>query len=111
MADTYTQIHIHTIFAVKNRQSLITEDFQDRLFKYMISVFRNNGHKVLSINGMPDHIHILFGYRPSQSLSKLIQEVKRDSSEWINKNHLSTNILKYYRIWELNTMQEEFSLK
>ena len=88
MADTYTQIHIHAIFAVKNRQSLITEDFQDRLFKYIISIFHNNGHKVLSINGMPDHIHILFGLKPTQSLSKLIQEVKRDSSEWVNKNHL-----------------------
>ena len=87
MSDTYTQIHIHTIFAVKNRQSLITENFQDRLFKYMTAIIQNNGHKVLSINGMPDHIHILIGLRPTQALSKLVQEVKRDSSEWINKNH------------------------
>jgi len=50
---------------------------------------QKHGHKVLSIGGMPDHIHILFGFRPTQALSNLIQEVKRDSSEWINQEKLA----------------------
>jgi REP element-mobilizing transposase RayT len=49
---------------------------------------QKHGHKVLSIGGMPDHVHILFGFRPTQALSNLIQEVKRDSSEWVNKEKL-----------------------
>ena len=85
MANTYTQIHIHAVFAVQNRISLIQKSWQERLYKYMIAIIQKHGHKVLSIGGMPDHVHILFGFRPTQALSNLMQEVKRDSSEWINK--------------------------
>jgi REP element-mobilizing transposase RayT len=85
MANTYTQIHIHTVFAVQNRISLIKKDWQDRLYQYIISIIQNHGHKVLSIGGISDHIHILFGFRPTQSLSELMQNIKRNSSEWINK--------------------------
>jgi REP element-mobilizing transposase RayT len=85
MANTYTQIHIHAVFSVQNRVSLIGKGWQDRLYQYIIGIIQNYGHKVLSIGGMPDHIHILFGFRPTQSLSELMQNVKRDTSEWINK--------------------------
>ena len=88
MANTFTQIHIHAVFAVQNRASLINKSWQDRLYKYIIATIQKHGHKVLSIGGMTDHIHILFGFRPTQALSALIQEVKRDSSEWINKEKL-----------------------
>ena len=86
MANTYTQIHIHTVFAVQNRLSLIKKEWQERLYKYIIAIIQKHGHKALSIGGMSDHVHILFGFRQTQSLSSLIQEVKRDSSEWINQN-------------------------
>ena len=85
MANTFTQIHIHTVFAVQNRMSLIQKSWQKQLYKYIITIIQKYGHKVLAIGGMPDHIHILFGFRPTQALSNLIQEVKRDTSEWINQ--------------------------
>jgi REP element-mobilizing transposase RayT len=88
MANTYTQIHIHAVFAVKNRMSLIQNSWQKRLYEYLIAIIQKCGHKVLAIGGMPDHIHILFGFRPTQALSNLIQEIKRDSSEWINRENL-----------------------
>ena len=88
MSNTYTQIHIHAVFTVQNRTSLIKKEWQDRLYQYIVAIIQNNGHKVLSIGGMPDHIHVLFGFRPNQSLSALMQNVKRDSSEWINKEKL-----------------------
>ena len=86
MANTYTQIHIHTVFSVQNRASLINKNWQERLYKYIVAIIQKRGHKVLSIGGVSDHVHILFGFRPTQSLSSLMQEVKRDSSEWINQN-------------------------
>ncbi len=86
MANTYTQIHIHLVFAVKNRQSLITEDWRSRLYQYIAGIIEGESHKVLSIGGMPDHIHILFGFRPTQSLSDLVKKVKGNSSKWINEN-------------------------
>ena len=88
MPNTFTQIHIHVVFAVQNRISLINKSWRERLYKYIIALIQKHGHKVLSIGGMPDHVHILFGFRPTQALSKLIQEVKRDSSEWITKEKL-----------------------
>ena len=89
MANTYTQIHIHAVFAVQNRISLITETWKDRLYQYITGIIQNNGHKLLTINGMPDHLHILFGLRPSQSLSDLMQDIKGDSSRWINQNQFT----------------------
>lgn len=84
MANTYTQIHIHTVFAVQNRNALIGTTWKIELYKYITGIIQNNGHKLLAINGTADHIHILFGMRPNQSLSDVMKQVKQDSSKWIN---------------------------
>ena len=86
MSNTYTQIHIHAVFAVQNRQSLILKNWKEELNKYVTGIVQNKNHKMLQINGMPDHIHLLFGMRPNQSLSELMRIIKGKSSEWINKN-------------------------
>ncbi|NEV92765.1 IS200/IS605 family transposase [Psychroflexus sp. YR1-1] len=88
MANTFTQIHIQSIFAVQDRKSLIKNEWRDELYKYITGIIQNHNHKVLQINGMPDHIHILFGMRPTQSLSDLMKQVKQDSSKWINNKKL-----------------------
>ncbi len=87
MADsnaTYSQIHIQLIFAVKFRDALIQNDWKEELYKYMTGIIQNNNHKLLSINGMPDHIHVLIGLRPNQALSELVNQIKSNSSKWIN---------------------------
>ncbi|GAB5526640.1 MAG: IS200/IS605 family transposase [Roseivirga sp.] len=89
MPNTYTQIHIQAVFAVQNRQSLISTGWKDQLYRYMTGIIQNYDHKVLQINGMPDHVHILFGLRPSQSISDLMKQVKQDSSKWINDQRLT----------------------
>jgi len=61
MANTYTQIHLQTVFAVQNRQSLIKKEWRNELYKYITGIIQNHNHKVLQINGTADHIHILFG--------------------------------------------------
>ena len=85
MPNTYTQIHIHVIFTVQNRESLIANEWKTELYKYITGIIQKQQHKLLAINGMPDHIHILFGMRPNQSLSELMQDVKGSSSKWINE--------------------------
>ncbi|MBK7252969.1 MAG: IS200/IS605 family transposase [Ignavibacteria bacterium] len=85
MANTYTQIHIQFIFAVKYRKGVILASWKDELYKYLTGIVQNNKHKMISINGMPDHIHLLAGIRPSQSISDLMQDIKGSSSKWINK--------------------------
>jgi REP element-mobilizing transposase RayT len=88
MANTFTQIHIHTVFAVKHRAALIDPGWRDELFRYITGIIQGHGHKMLAIGGMPDHLHIFFGMRPTQSLSDLMQDVKACSSEWINNKKL-----------------------
>lgn len=95
MSNTYTQIHIHTVFAVQNRISLISKLWEERLYQYITGIIQHKDHKLLAINGMPDHVHILFGMRPSQSLSDLMQDIKGDSSRWINENRFVNGIFSW----------------
>ena len=84
MADTYTQIHIQIVIAVKYRRALIHHKWKDELHRYITGIVQNNRHKMLAINSMPDHLHLFFGMRPHQALSDLMRMVSSDSSEWIN---------------------------
>jgi len=89
MPNTYTQIHIQAVFAVQNRQSLIQNEWKDELYKYMTTLIQNENHKLLQINGMPDHVHVFFGMRPTQALSDLMKKLKGESSTWINRKGLT----------------------
>jgi len=88
MPNTYTQLYIHAVFAVKYRASLIHDDWAGRLRKYIIAIAQNHGHKVIAINNMPDHVHLFVGLNADQSIADLMRNVKRESSEWINTNRL-----------------------
>lgn len=88
MPNTYTQIHVHFVFAVKNRQALICDSIRVRVEKYITGIVQNFGHKLLAVYCMPDHTHLAVGIRPDQSLSDLMREVKSKSSEFINKERL-----------------------
>ena len=85
MANTFTQIHLQLVFAVKYRTALIHNSWKDELYKYITGIVQANDHKLLIINGIEDHIHILIGFRPHQSLSDLLQDIKGNSSKWINE--------------------------
>jgi len=89
MSDTYTQIHIQVVFAVKYRQCMIEKEWKNELYNYITAIIQHYNHKVIAINGMPDHIHIFFGMRPNQSLSDLMQHIKASSSKWINDKELT----------------------
>ena len=89
MSNTYTQIHIQTVFAVKFREALISSEWNERLYQYMTSIINDQGHKTLAIGGVANHVHLLFGFRPTQSLSSLMLRVKRETSEWINRERLT----------------------
>ena len=89
MANTFTQIHLHLVFAVKFRQAQIKDEWKNELYKYTTGIIQNNSHKVLIINGMADHIHILIGFRSTQSLADLMRDIKQMTSLWINENKLT----------------------
>ena len=84
MANTCTQIYIHIVFAVQGRQNLIRREHNDELQKYMTGIISGLGQKLIAINNMPDHFHILSGQRPNVALSDLVRNIKAGSSGFIN---------------------------
>jgi putative transposase len=89
MPNTYTQIYLHCIFAVKYRHALISSDWEERLHKYITGIIKNNDHKLLAINSAFDHLNLFVGLNPKQSITDMMRLVKGDSSEFINKEKLT----------------------
>ncbi|MDZ7269870.1 MAG: IS200/IS605 family transposase [candidate division KSB1 bacterium] len=85
MANTYTQIYIHVVFAVQGRQNLLQPEHKEELHKYITGIVRNRGQKLIAINSMPDHVHLLIGLKPSIALSDLVRDIKAASSGFINE--------------------------
>src|SRR5690554_8191284 len=89
MSKTYSQIYLHIVFSVRNRQYLIDRRWKDELYKYLTAIVQNQNHKLIIINGMPDHIHMLIGLKPNSNISHLVRELKANSSKWINSKKLT----------------------
>jgi REP element-mobilizing transposase RayT len=85
MANTYTQIYIQVIFAVKGRQNLLRQENRDELHKYITGIVRNNKQKLIRINSVQDHVHILLGIKPDIALSDLVRDIKANSSRFIKE--------------------------
>ncbi len=84
MANTYTQIYIHAVFAVEGRQCLLNPEHNQELQKYITGIVSGQKQKLLAVNNMPDHVHLLVGLQPDVSLSELIRDVKAGSSKFVN---------------------------
>ena len=85
MANTYSQAYFHLVFAVKNKQHFIAKIWNNDLEKYITTVIQNNGHKLLAIGSMPDHIHIFISYNLNERIPDLVSEIKTSSTKWINR--------------------------
>jgi putative transposase len=86
MANTYSQIYIQVVFAVEGRASLIQKQHKETIYKYMTGIVTNEGQKLIAINGMADHVHVLVGLKPEKALSALVRDIKANSSRFINDN-------------------------
>lgn len=89
MANTYSQIYIQIVFAVKNREALIQKNWKDRLHAYITGIVQGNGHKMLAINSMPDYIHVFIGYKPTQPIPDLVEAIKTSSNRFVKESQLS----------------------
>ena len=87
MANTYSQIYLQIVFAVKYRENVLHKSWRDDVFKCMTGIIKNKGHKPIIINGVSDHVHILVGFVPSGSISDLVRDIKNNSSKYINDHN------------------------
>ena len=84
MANTFTQLYVHIVFAVKGRQNLISANNREELHKYITGIVRGKGQKMIAIFCMPDHLHMFVGMMPDMSVSDLVRDVKANASKFIN---------------------------
>jgi len=84
MANTFSQIYLQFVFAVRNRESLISKDHKEELHKYITALVQNRKAKMLAINCMPDHVHLFVGFKPTVLISDFVKEIKVESNEFIN---------------------------
>ncbi len=89
MPNTFSQIYIHIVFAVRNRNALINQSWEDKLYKYITGTVQKSGQKMLRINGIQNHIHFLIGVKPDCRISDLVREIKKSSSSYIKENRLT----------------------
>ena len=85
MANVYTQVYLQLVFSPMRHENVIPQKHKEELQKYTTGIIQNRKHKLLAINFMPDHIHILIGYNPSQALPDLVRDIKANSSKFINE--------------------------
>ena len=89
MADTFSQIYIQIVFAVKYRNALILKEWEENLYKYITGIIQNKNQKMLSINGTNNHIHFFIGMKPTCCLSDLVREIKKASTSFIKEENFT----------------------
>lgn len=83
MAQTLVSLYVHIIFSTKHRADLILPEVEEDLFAYIGGISNNNASKLLAANGTANHIHLLVSISKNIELSRLVGDIKRDSSKWI----------------------------
>lgn len=97
MSNTYSQIYIQAVFAVKYRNAVIEKEWKSQLMAVIGSLINEMGCKTIIVNGIEDHVHCFFILKPSISISDVMQSVKAKSSKWVNESKLILNRFEWQR--------------
>ena len=76
---------------------LIHPKIEQQLFEFLQQELKKTGCMVSIVNGMPDHVHCLFGNNPQKSITDIIKQIKGSSSHFINSNNLITEKFSWQR--------------
>jgi putative transposase len=91
MPNTYSQLYIQVVFAVKYRNAVIDKTWRADLMAVIGNLINETGCKTIIVNGVEDHVHCFFSLKPSISISDVMQSVKAKSSKWVNESRLMIN--------------------
>lgn len=86
MANTYHQVYIQAVFAVKYKEAVLHNEWRKDVFAVIGNIINETGCKTIIVNGVEDHVHCFFGLKPTVSISELMKTVKAKSSKFINDN-------------------------
>ena len=85
MPNTFSQLYIQVVFAVKGRENVISKQWKDELYKYITGICTNQKQKLIAINGVADHVHLFIGIKPTIAIADLVRDIKANSSKFINE--------------------------
>ena len=97
MANTYHQMYIHAVFAVKYRAAVIEKNWKADLFAVIGNLINETECKTILVNGVEDHVHCFFGLKPSVSVSDVMKNAKAKSSKWVNESGLLKHRFEWQR--------------
>mgnify|MGYP003401939767 FL=1 len=95
MPNTYSQLYVQIVFAVKGREHFIKEAFREELQKYIAGIIENKKQKLFAIYCMPDHVHILVSMKPALAVSDLVWDIKANSSSFIKEKNLVNSLFSW----------------
>ena len=87
---SFVKIWVHLVFSTKDREPLLQKDYRYDLYQHIIENCRQKDIFLQAINGYTEHIHCLISLGKDQTIAKVCQLIKGESSFWINKNNLTS---------------------
>lgn len=85
---SFLKIWIHLVFSTKNREPYLTKDIRYKVHQHITENCKEKDIFLLAVNGYTDHLHCLISLGKEQSIAKIAQLIKGESSFWINKNEI-----------------------
>ena len=95
MAGTYSQLLYHVVFSTKRREPWITSDLAARLYPFVGGIVKDERGVLVNINGIEDHVHLLIRWRPDETVSNLMRNVKARSSAWIHSTFPAQSLFQW----------------
>jgi putative transposase len=106
VAGTYTNLLYHIVFSTKNRIPMVSDSLQPDLYSYIGGIIRGEGGILLEVGGMPDHVHLLTKFKPSKSVSEMLNRIKAKSSKWANDEKLNNRSFDWQDGYSAFTVSE-----
>lgn len=103
MAHSFNCLYVHIVFSTKERQPLIPNNRQEKLWRYLGGILKNHGMKSAAIGGMPDHVHVLASLSSEVPVSKAVNLLKSNSSKWMRESEPSFAWQEGYAAFSVST--------
>lgn len=107
MSRTYHKLYVHLIFVTKYRDHLITKELESHLYDFLKNKCDSLDLHVYEINGMPDHVHLLLGFLPTQSMSEISKLLKGSSAHYMNEMTGNRGIFTWKRGFAAFTVSKQ----
>jgi putative transposase len=111
MSHSYSQILVHAIFSTDGRRNLIPEKLQDRLWAYMGATAKKDSVRMIAVGGISNHAHVFFALPPTITLSKVLRNLKANSSRWMGEQGIRFAWQKGYGAFSVSSSQAHQVIK